>query len=75
MFPLQSHHLVQLKNCLYFSGKDKKVISQFCRIGRDCYYKCVLNVHLEELSCLLAGEASRLGVVLREGDGSDSPNR
>ena len=26
-----------------------------------------------ELSCLLVGETSRLGVVLMEGDGSDSP--
>ena len=28
----------------------------------------VLNVHLEELSCLLGGETSRLGVVLMEWD-------
>ena len=34
----------------------------------------VLNVHLQELNRLLAGETSRLGVVLREWDGSDSPN-
>ena len=34
----------------------------------------VLYVQLEELSCLLVGETSRLGVVLREHDGSDSPN-
>ena len=34
----------------------------------------VLNVHLMELSCLLVGETSRLGVVLGEWDGSDSPN-
>ena len=34
----------------------------------------VLNVHLKELSCFLVGETSHLGVVLRERDGSDSPN-
>ena len=34
----------------------------------------VLNTHLEELSCLLVGKTSRLGVVLRDRDGSDSPN-
>ena len=34
----------------------------------------VFNVHLEEFNCLLVGETSRLEVVLRERDGSDSPN-
>ena len=33
----------------------------------------VLNVHLKELSCLLVGENSPLGMVLWERDGSDSP--
>ena len=48
------------------------LISQcdFCSISNVF----VLNVHLEELSCLKVGETSRLGVVLREQDGSDSPN-
>ena len=36
--------------------------------------KVVSNVHLKELNCLLLGETSSLGVVLRERDGSDSPN-
>ena len=35
----------------------------------------VFNVHLEELNHLLVGETSLLGVVLRERDGSDSPNK
>ena len=32
----------------------------------------VFNVSLKELNCLLGGETSHLGVVLRERDGSDS---
>ena len=31
----------------------------------------VLNFYIEELSCLLVVNASRLGVVLRERNGSD----
>ena len=34
----------------------------------------ILNVHLKELNLLLVGETCRLGVVLRERDGSDLPN-
>ena len=35
----------------------------------------VLNVYLKKLSCLVVGETSHLGVVLRERDGSDSLNK
>ena len=31
----------------------------------------VINIHLKELSCLIVGETSCLGVALREQDGSD----
>ena len=34
--------------------------------------KVVLNIHLMELNCLVVGETSRLGVVLRERMASDS---
>ena len=34
----------------------------------------VFNVHLKKLNLLLVGETSHLGVVLREQDGSDTPN-
>ena len=32
------------------------------------------NAHLKKLNRLLVGKTSRLGVVLREWDGFDSPN-
>ena len=38
------------------------------------YFDYVFNVHLDELNCLLVGETSHLGVVVREWDDSDSPN-
>ena len=34
----------------------------------------VFNVHLKELNLLVVGETSHLGAVLRERDGSDTPN-
>ena len=34
----------------------------------------VSNVHIKELNLLLVGKTSHLEVILRERDGSDSPN-
>ena len=34
----------------------------------------VFNAHLKELNCVLVGETSHLGGVLKERDGSDSPD-
>ena len=41
-----------------------------------CHSYFLSNVFLKSTkrSCLLVGETSHLGVVLREQDGSDSPN-
>ena len=43
--------------------------------GSIQFWLSALNVHLMELSCLLVGETSRLGVVLGERYGSGSPKR
>ena len=44
----------------------------FCRDQLVCFF--LMNVCLKELNRLLVGDTSHLGVVLRERDGSDSPN-
>ena len=49
-----------------YSVPENYVRTIFDFSGRFC--STVLNVHLEELSCLLVGKTSRLGVVLRESD-------
>ena len=62
--------------CLGRNGSGQYSFHNIWELICPPYLKCgsVLNVHLEELSCLLVGETSHLGVVLGEQDGSDSPN-
>ena len=43
-------------------------------VNEGFFLGTVFNIHLEKLNRLLVGETSCLGVVLRERDGSDSPN-